>query len=54
MSATAQMRRVVLKPYFSSRAFNMKGIIRPAAPVPAYFYQSWNLCLRKGKENEPT
>lgn len=31
----AQMRRVVLNPHFSRREFRRKGIIRPAAPVPA-------------------
>jgi hypothetical protein len=34
-TAIAHARSMVLKPYLSRPAFIMKGIIRPAVPVPA-------------------
>ena len=36
INATAQTRRVVLKPFVESRKFITKGMISPAVPVPAH------------------
>ncbi len=35
ITATAHARSMVRNPYLSRPAFNMKGIMRPAVPVPA-------------------